>query len=38
MKHHSPGFLKLVNDAKAQVKETDLEGYRQMLARGETFH
>ena len=35
MKHHSPGFLKLVNDAKAHVKETDIEGYKQMLARGE---
>ncbi|HEU5022795.1 MAG TPA: rhodanese-like domain-containing protein [Bryobacteraceae bacterium] len=35
MKHHSPGFLKLVNDAKANVKETDIEGYRQMVARGE---
>jgi rhodanese-related sulfurtransferase len=32
---HSPGFLKLVNDAKAQVKETDVDGYKQMLARGE---
>src|SRR3569833_2417152 len=35
MKHHSPGFLKLVNDAKAHVKETDVEGYKEMLARGE---
>lgn len=35
MKHHSPGFLQLVNDAKAHVKETDIEGYKQMLARGE---
>jgi rhodanese-related sulfurtransferase len=33
---HSPGFLKLVNDAKAHVKETDVAGYREMLARGET--
>jgi rhodanese-related sulfurtransferase len=33
---HSPGFLKLVNDAKAHVKETDIAGYQQMLARGET--
>src|SRR6185437_14806155 len=33
---HSPGFLKLVNDAKANVKETDIAGYQQMLARGET--
>ncbi len=33
---HNPGFLKLVNDAKAQVKETDVSGYKEMLARGET--
>jgi rhodanese-related sulfurtransferase len=35
MKHHSPAFLKLVNDAKAQVKETNIEGYKKMLASGE---
>jgi rhodanese-related sulfurtransferase len=35
MKHHSPGFLKLVNDAKTHVKQIDIEGYKQMLARGE---
>jgi rhodanese-related sulfurtransferase len=29
---HSPGFLKLVNDAKGHVKEIDLEGYRKMIA------
>lgn len=32
---HSEGFLKLVNDAKSRVKETDVEGYKAMLARGE---
>jgi rhodanese-related sulfurtransferase len=32
---HNPGFLKLVNDAKAKVRETDLNGYKGMLARGE---
>jgi rhodanese-related sulfurtransferase len=32
---HSPGFLALVNDAKTRVAETDVEGYKQMLARGE---
>ena len=32
---HSPGFLKLVNDAKAQVREIDLNGYKEMLARGD---
>lgn len=33
---HSPGFLALVNDAKSRVKETDVEGYKAMLAAGET--
>jgi len=32
---HSPGFLKLVNDAKAKVREIDLNGYKEMLARGD---
>ena len=31
-KHHNPGFLKLVNDAKAQVKEVDIERYQKMPA------
>jgi rhodanese-related sulfurtransferase len=29
---HSPGFLKIVNDAKSRVKQTDIEGYKAMLA------
>jgi rhodanese-related sulfurtransferase len=33
---HSPGFLALVNDAKSRVKETDVDGYRAMLERGES--
>jgi rhodanese-related sulfurtransferase len=33
---HSHGFLALVNDAKARIKETDVEGYKRMLALGET--
>jgi len=32
---HREGFLKLVNDAKTRVRETDIAGYREMLARGE---
>ena len=32
---HSAGFLKLVNDAKTRVRETDIEGYKAMRARGE---
>jgi len=31
---HSPGFLILVNDAKSRVKETDVDGYKQMLLDG----
>ncbi len=31
---HSPGFLAIVNDAKTRVKETDVNGYKQMLAEG----
>jgi len=33
---HSPGFLILVNDAKSRVKETDIDGYKKMLAAGNT--
>lgn len=33
---HNPGFLAIVNDAKSRVKETDVAGYKQMLATGET--
>jgi rhodanese-related sulfurtransferase len=29
---HTPGFLKLVNDAKGRVKEIDIEGYKKMAA------
>jgi rhodanese-related sulfurtransferase len=32
---HNEGFLKLVNDAKTRVRETDVAGYKEMLARGE---
>jgi rhodanese-related sulfurtransferase len=33
---HSPGFLKLVNDAKTRVKEIDIDGYKQMRDAGES--
>ena len=33
-KHHNPGFLKLVNDAKAGVKQIDIEQYQKMPADG----
>src|SRR4051794_5697421 len=29
---HNPEFLKLVNEAKARVKQTDMAGYKKMLA------
>jgi rhodanese-related sulfurtransferase len=32
---HSAGFLKLVNDAKTRVRETGIEGYKAMRARGD---
>ena len=32
---HSPGFLKLVNEAKSRIRETDIEGFKGMLANGE---
>lgn len=33
-KTHSPGFLKLVNEAKSRVKQVDIEQYRKMPADG----
>lgn len=33
---HSPGFLKLVNDAKSHIQETDVDGYKEMLKHGQT--
>jgi rhodanese-related sulfurtransferase len=32
---HNAEFLKLVNDAKTRVRETDINGYKKMLADGE---
>ena len=32
---HSPGFLKLVNEAKSRVKEIDIAGYQKMRTDGE---
>ena len=34
-KSHSPGFLVLVNEAKAQIKQVDIEQYKDMLASGQ---
>ena len=32
---HAPGFLKVVNDAKSRVKETNVDEVKQKLDRGE---
>ena len=32
---HNPGFLKLVNESKSRVKQTDINGYKKMLAGGD---
>lgn len=32
---HTPGFLKIVDDAKSRVREIDIEGYKKMVAGGE---
>ena len=34
-KHHNPGFLALVNDAKSRIREIDMAGYQRMRASGE---
>ncbi len=33
-KHHSPGFLKLVNDAKSRIREINIDEYRKMPREG----
>ena len=35
VKHHSPGFLALVEEAKKRVHEIDIEEYKRLLAAGE---
>jgi rhodanese-related sulfurtransferase len=35
VKHHSPGFLALVEDAKSRVQEIDIEEYKRLVAAGE---
>ena len=32
---HNPEFLKLVNDAKSRIRETDISGYKKMLGDGQ---
>jgi len=38
MAKHSPGFLKLVNDVKPRIKETNVQEVKRKLDRGEKFH
>ena len=38
MAKHSPGFLKIVEDAKTRVRECTVEDVRKRLDRGERFH
>jgi rhodanese-related sulfurtransferase len=35
MKHHSPGFLALVQDAKKRIHEIDIEEYKRLREAGE---
>jgi len=34
-KHHSPGFLAIVDDAKSRIRQVDIDEYRRMLDAGE---
>jgi rhodanese-related sulfurtransferase len=35
VKHHSEGFLAIVNDAKSRIREIDIDEYKHLLANGE---
>jgi hypothetical protein len=35
VKHHSAGFLAIVEDAKKRIREIDIEEYKDLLAAGE---
>ncbi|MBV9083696.1 MAG: hypothetical protein JOZ62_13535, partial [Acidobacteriaceae bacterium] len=35
VKHHSPGFLAIVHDAKRRIREVNIEEYKRMVAAGE---
>ena len=35
VKHHSPGFLALANDAKKRIREIDIEEYKRLRETGE---
>jgi rhodanese-related sulfurtransferase len=36
-KAHNEGFLKLVNEAKAHIRQIDVEGYKKLAESGEAF-
>jgi rhodanese-related sulfurtransferase len=36
--HHSPRFLRLVEETKARIRETTVEAIRARLERGDRFH
>ena len=38
MAKHAPRFLKIVDDARARVKECTINDVKQKLDRGEKFH
>ena len=35
VKHHSAGFLAIVEDAKTRIKQIDIEEYKRLLANGD---
>ena len=35
---HAPGFLKLVNESKSRIKQTDVAAIKERLSKGEKFH
>ena len=35
VKHHSPGFLAIVEDAKKRIREIDIEEYKRLRSAGE---
>jgi rhodanese-related sulfurtransferase len=35
VKHHSPGFLALVSEARQRIREIDVNEYKRLLQRGE---
>ncbi len=36
-KHHSPGFLAIVNDAKSRIRQIDIEEFRRLRESSEPF-